>query len=65
MDKQYRALKPIGRWAVGETIGDLSDLQINQLQKDGAIEEMKEIENPKSKIKTPQKKVNSGVNSNG
>ena len=42
MDKQYRALKPIGRWAVGETIGDLPDLQINQLQKDGAIEEMKE-----------------------
>ncbi|MBJ8441009.1 hypothetical protein [Acinetobacter junii] len=65
MDKQYRALKPIGRWAVGDTIGDLPDLQINQLQKDGAIEEMKEIENPKSEIKTPQKKVNSGVNSNG
>ncbi|MCU4397365.1 hypothetical protein [Acinetobacter junii] len=65
MDKQYRALKPIGRWAVGETIGDLPDLQINQLQKDGAIEEMKESQNLKSEIKPTQKKVNSGDNSNG
>lgn len=64
MDKQYRALKPIGRWAIGEIIGALPKLQIIQLLNEGAIEEVKEIENPKSEIKPTQKKVNSGENNN-
>ncbi|WP_312102109.1 hypothetical protein [Acinetobacter venetianus] len=65
MEKQYKTLKPVGRWAIGETIGALPQLQIIQLLKDGAIEEIKEIENPESEIKPIQKKVNSGEKTNG
>ncbi|MFW2160841.1 hypothetical protein ACG93T_05575 [Acinetobacter beijerinckii] len=64
MDKQYKALKPVGRWAIGQTIGDLPKAQIIQLLQDGAIEEIKESKNPKSENKTAPKKINPGDNSN-
>lgn len=40
MSKQYKALKPVGRWEIGQIIGDLPELQINQLLKDNFIEEV-------------------------
>lgn len=64
MDKQYKALKPVGRWVVGGTIGDLPKAQIIQLLQDGAIEEIKESKSPKSENKTALNKINSGDNSN-
>ena len=53
MAKQYKALKPIGRWAKGDTIGDLPQVQIEKLLSDGLIIEVKT--EPKS---TKEVKVN-------
>lgn len=53
MDKQYKALKSIGRWAKGDTIGDLPHVQIEKLLSDGLIIEVKT--EPKS---TKEVKVN-------
>lgn len=64
MENQYKTLKPVGRWAIGQTIGDLPKAQIIQLLQDGAIEEIKESKNPKSENKTAPKKINPGDNSN-
>ncbi|WP_162994924.1 hypothetical protein [Acinetobacter wuhouensis] len=41
MQKQYTALQPVGRFAVGEVVGGLSDQQIKQLLADKIIEEVK------------------------
>lgn len=59
-DKQYKALKPVGRWAEGETIGVLPIAQILQLESDGVIEAIEEKaldELPqKAEVKQPNKK---------
>ena len=41
MDKQYKALKPVGRFEKGEIVGGLSDEQIKKLVADKVIEEVK------------------------
>ena len=41
MQKQYTALQPVGRFAVGEVVGGLTDQQIKQLLADKIIEEVK------------------------
>lgn len=41
MTQQYKALKPIGRFKVGETVGGLTDAQIKQLLADKIIDEVK------------------------
>ncbi|WP_171488555.1 hypothetical protein [Acinetobacter defluvii] len=41
MDKQYKALKPVGRFEKGEIVGGLSDEQIKKLVADKIIEEVK------------------------
>lgn len=41
MAKQYKALKPVGRWAKGDIVGGLTDEQIKKLTADKAIEEIK------------------------
>ncbi len=65
MSKQYKALKPVGPWAIGETIGVLPKLQIIQLLNEGVIEEVKDSENPETEIKPVQKKVGLGEKGNG
>ncbi|ENX13301.1 hypothetical protein F895_02605 [Acinetobacter sp. CIP 64.2] len=58
--KQYKALKPLGRWAEGETIGALPIAQILQLESDGIIkaieEKASEEQIPKAEVKQPNKK---------
>ena len=51
MAKQYKALKPVGRFKKGDVIGGLSDAQIKKLLADGVIQEVPE---PKA---TPAKKT--------
>lgn len=41
MDKQYKALKPVGRFDSGDTVGGLSNEQIKKLVADKVIEEVK------------------------
>ena len=41
MSKQYKALKPVGRFKEGDTVGGLSDAQIKKLIADNIIEEVK------------------------
>ncbi len=41
MINQHKALQPVGRFKVGETVGGLSDAQIKQLLADKIIEEVK------------------------
>ncbi|WP_180047243.1 MULTISPECIES: hypothetical protein [Acinetobacter] len=41
MDKQYKALKPVGRFEEGDTVGGLSNEQIKKLVADKVIEEVK------------------------
>lgn len=41
MAKQYKALKPVGRFQVGEVVGGLNDDQIKKLVADGVIQEVK------------------------
>ncbi|MDM1247918.1 hypothetical protein HX005_11010 [Acinetobacter sp. R933-2] len=41
MDKQYKALKPVGRFDGGDTVGGLSNEQIKKLVADKVIEEVK------------------------
>lgn len=50
MAKQYKALKPIGPWRVGDLVGDLSQDKIDQLLGDGVIEVIK----PEAKIKAKE-----------
>lgn len=60
MDKQYKALKPIGRWAKGEIIGSLPIEQIIQLERDGIIEAIDKNahveQTPKAEVKQSNKK---------
>lgn len=39
--KTYKALKPVGRFKEGDTVGGLSDEQIKKLVVDKVIEEVK------------------------
>lgn len=41
MAKQYKALKPVGRFIKDDTVGGLSDDQIKKLIADKVIEEVK------------------------
>lgn len=41
MAKQYKALKPVGRFQVGELVGGLNEDQIKRLVADGVIQEVK------------------------
>ena len=40
MAKRYKALKPVGPWSKGDTIGDLPQVQIEKLLSDGLIIEV-------------------------
>ncbi len=40
MAKQYKALKPVGRFQVGEVVGGLNEDQIKKLVADGVIQEV-------------------------
>ena len=39
--KQYKALKPVGRWQIGDVLGDLTEDQIKKLVAERVIEEIK------------------------
>lgn len=39
--KQYKALKPVGRWQIGDALGDLTEDQIKKLVAERVIEEIK------------------------
>lgn len=39
--KQYKALKPVGRWQIGDVLGDLTGDQIKKLVAERVIEEIK------------------------
>lgn len=52
MAKQYKALKPVGRFKKGDVIGGLSDAQIKKLLADGVIQEVPEV-----KPAAPAKKI--------
>ena len=41
MAKHYKALKPVGRFQVGELVGGLNEYQIKKLVTDGVIQEVK------------------------
>ena len=41
MKTQYKALKPVGRFQVGELVGGLNEDQIKKLVADGVIQEVK------------------------
>jgi len=41
MAKQYKALKPVGRFQEGDIVGGLADAQIKELLAKGVIEEVK------------------------
>ena len=41
MSKQYKALKPVGRFKEGDTVGGLSDAQIKTLVAENIIQEVK------------------------
>lgn len=40
MAKQYKALKPVGRFQVGELVGGLNEDQIKKLVAEGVIQEV-------------------------
>ena len=48
----YKALQPVGRFEIGETVGGLSDVQIKQLLADKIIEEVKITEEVKPSAPT-------------
>ena len=56
---QYKALKPIGPWVKGQTVGDLPQEKIKQLLEDGVIETIKPDSKGEVKPKTK------GVPANG
>ena len=53
MAKQYKALKPVGRFKEGDLVGGLNDAQIKQLIADGTIQEVPE----EAKASAPTKKT--------
>lgn len=52
MTKQYKALKPVGRFKEGDLVGGLNDVQIKQLIADGVIQEVPEVKAAASAKKT-------------
>lgn len=56
MTKQYKALKPVGRFKEGDLVGGINDAQIKQLIADGTIQEVPE----EVKATTPAKKAVTG-----
>lgn len=56
MTKQYKALKPVGRFKKGDLVGGLNDAQIKQLIADGTIQEAPE----EVKASAPAKKAVTG-----
>ena len=56
MAKQYKALKPVGRFKEDDLVGGLNDAQIKQLIADGTIQEVPE----EAKASVPVKKVTTG-----
>ena len=56
--KTYKALKPVGRWKKGEIVGGLSDAQIKQLVAERIIEEVQDVQAPKT---TKSKEVKTDV----
>ena len=56
MINQHKALQPVGRFKVGETVGGLSDAQIKHLLADKIIEEVKITEEVKSSAQKKKKK---------
>lgn len=48
MAKQYKALQPVGRFKVGDTVGNLTRDQIKSLIAERVIEEIKQ---PQPKLK--------------
>ena len=53
MAKQYKALKPVGRFKEDDLVGGLNDAQIKQLIADGTIQEVPE----EAKASAPTKKT--------
>lgn len=49
--KQYKALKPIGRWQTGDIVGDLTQDQIKQLVAERVIEEITQPKIVKKEVK--------------
>ena len=41
MVKQYKALKPVGRWQQGDVVGELTEDQVKKLVAERVIEEIK------------------------
>lgn len=51
MVKQYKALKPVGRFSVGDVIAELPQAQIEKLLADGVIQEVPEVKAIKKEVK--------------
>ncbi|RKG36738.1 hypothetical protein D7V31_17335 [Acinetobacter sp. WCHAc060007] len=58
MKMQYKALKPIGPWVKGQTVGDLPQEKIKQLLEDGVIETIKPDSKAEVKPKTKEVPAN-------
>ena len=58
MKTQYKALKPIGPWMEGQIVGDLPQVKIKQLLKDGVIEAIKPEVKAEVKPKTKEVPAN-------
>lgn len=54
MEKQYKAIQPVGRFKKGDVVGGLDDAQIKKLLANGVIQEVPE---PKA---VPAKKTTGG-----
>lgn len=50
MAKQYKALKPVGRFSVGDVIAELPQAQIEKLLADGVIQEAPETKAVKKEV---------------
>ena len=42
MEKQYKAMQPVGRFKKGDVVGGLNDAQLKKLLADGVIQEVPE-----------------------
>ncbi|RFS32208.1 hypothetical protein DYI81_06775 [Acinetobacter sp. SWAC5] len=58
MKLKYKALKPIGPWVKGQTVGDLPQEKIKQLLEDGVIETIKPDSKAEVKPKTKEVPAN-------
>lgn len=50
MARQYKALKPVGRFSVGDVIAELPQAQIEKLLSDGVIQEVPETKAVKKEV---------------